>query len=344
MRSAEPVGGVPVFWLAALLLRERRLIGLVTAAGLVITLVVALLRPAYYTTSFTFLPESSSEQPPGALASLAGQFGISLDAAGETEESPEFYTELVTTRRVLGPIASGTVPPEADSTSRVPLAEFLKVRGNTPDVMLDKTLRELREDVISTSVAKRTTGVATVNVRTKSPYVSFDIARRLIDGLSDYNLRTRQSQAREERRFTEERLEAARVALRAAEDELQRFLQANQRGESPSLTFQRERLEREVSLREQVVTMLAARYEENRIREVRDTPVITVIEIPVLAARPDARHRALILLVGAIASFAIALLLAILRKLWARSGDGAGDPGLSQLKDEWSRLRGAAPR
>lgn len=332
--------GVPLFWLAAVLLRERRLILRLLVLGTFVALAVALLRPARYTTTFTFLPQKTDEEAPGAIAALAGQFGIDI-GANKSEESPEFYTELVHTRRVLLPIATAVVAPGNDSTALLPLADYLKVKGSTPAIQVDKTIEKLRKKVISTSVAKRTTGVATVRVTTKSPEVSLDIAERLITGLTDYNLRTRQSQAREERRFTEERLEAAGVALREAEDELQRFLQANQRGDSPALTFRRERLERAVRLHEQVVMTLAQKYEENRIREVRDTPVLTVIEVPVLAPRPDRRGRAVILAVGIAISLALAVAVAILRTLWTRD-DRATDPSLALLRDEWGRLRGTA--
>lgn len=342
MSPTSAAEGVPLFRLAAIVLRERRLVRLVMAAGLAITLAVALLRPSTYTTSFTFLPQETSEQNGAALASLAGQFGLSLGAGAGAEQSPEFYADLLTTRRLLAPIVTDSVAP--DDGARVPLPEFLRIDSDDPATVLDQTLRNLREKVISTSVAKRTTGVVTVNVSTSSARVSLDIAGRLLAALGEYNLLTRQSQAKAERTFTEDRLTASRAALRTAEDELQRFLQANQRGESPALAFQQERLQREVRLREQVVISLAQKYEENRIREVRDTPVITVIEIPTLAARPDKRHRALILVVGAAASFGLALLAAIFTTMWTRAGDGEPDPALTALRDEWGRVRGVAPR
>ena len=121
---------------------------------------------------------------------------------------------------------------------------------------------------------------------------------------------------------------------------MQQFLQTNRQLGSPALTFQRDRLQREVQLQQQVVTSLAQQYEENRIREVRDTPVITVIEPPILAARPDARLRALILILGTAAGFCVALLTVVVHELWSREAGVAQDPAVGLLVTEWKRLRG----
>jgi uncharacterized protein involved in exopolysaccharide biosynthesis len=337
-----PDDGVSLFWIATVLLRERRLIAWITGLGMVAAVVVALVRRPTYSTTFTFLPKTPDEQSVAGLASLAGQFGISLGNVGKNEQSPQFYADLLTTRRLLGPIAEGSFAVGEDSTVLVPLQTYLDIADGPAPLMADKTLRKLRKDVVSTSVAARTTGIVTVNIRTHSPYLSLAIARRLLDGLNEFNLVTRQSQAREERRFTEGRLDDARVALRAAEDDLQRFLLNNRQTDFPALTFQRERLEREVTLRQEIVTSLAQKYEENRIREVRDTPVITVIETPILAPRPDARLRAVILLLGTGGAFLLALAFVLIRATWAGDGAGERDPALTQLKREWARLRGTA--
>jgi len=310
--------------------------------GIALSLAIALLRRTTYTTTFSFLPQATQDQSRAGLASLAGQFGISLGAVSGAEQSSQLYADLLMTRGVLGPIAVDSFSVSTDSAARVPLAEFLRVGSGTPPVVADKTLRALRKRVITTSVATSTTGIVTVKVSTPSGYVSLAIAQRLLTGLTQFNLNTRQSQARAERRFTEGRLEDARTSLRGAEDDLQRFLQTNRQSESPALAFQRDRLQREVALRQQIVTALAQQYEENRIREVRDTPVITVIEAPTLAARPDARLRALILVLGTAAAFFVGVLTVLVRETWIRERTSGRDPALAGLVNEWKRIRDVA--
>lgn len=292
----------------AVIMRRRRLLLWSCAVGFIIGIAIALLSPARYTTSFSFTPQSESDGARSGLASLAGQFGVSLGAASGQAAPPQFYADLLVTRELLAPIAMDSVPSGADKGRSVPLSTFLDVDASTAAERQFETIERLRNDVISTSVAERTTGVVSVNVRTTSAEASLAIAQRLIDGLTRFNLVTRQSQASAERRFIEGRLSAARLDLTEAETELRRFLETNRAtGNSPALQFQQDRLRRDETMKEDLVRTLTQQYEQARIREVRDTPVITLIDRPTLAARPDPRGRVRIVL----GATTIALILAL---------------------------------
>jgi uncharacterized protein involved in exopolysaccharide biosynthesis len=80
-------------------------------------------------------------------------------------------------------------------------------------------------------------------------------------------------------------------------------------GSSPLLRFRQDRLEREVSIRQAVVSALAQNFEQARIDEVRDIPVITIVEAPQVPALPDSR---MLLLRGLLALIAGAMLGALL--------------------------------
>lgn len=303
--------------LLALLRRESRTLLIATGIGLLLAVIVVIFKPRTWTTTVSFMPKSENQSSAG-LASLAGQFGIALGGLTD-EQPPQLYADLLLTRGVLAPIAADSFIVDSTSTTRVPLSDYLDVKGDSPGLRLENTMRELRRDVISSTVAARTTGMVTVNVRTRSPQLSYAIAERLLERLNHFNLVTRQSQARAEREFTEARLADAKDSLRASEDRLQRFLQSNRDVDrSPALRFESERLEREVRLQEQIVSTLAQQYEENRIREVRDTPVITVFEAPVVAVRADPGLRAVILVLGVAAGFFAGVLVVLARDAWRR--------------------------
>lgn len=304
----------------ALLLRERATILKFVIAGMVFGLVIALLRPASYTTTFSFIPQANEDAARGGLASLAGQFGINVGSSLGQGQSPEFYADVLRTREVLAAVAHDSIPTDTRGEEKVSIIEFLGVEGSDSAVRLDNAIRALRDELIESEIAS-TTGIVTVKVRSRSAPASLGISERLLDELNRFNLVTRQSQAKAEREFVEERLKESRAALRAAEDELQAFLQANRQiANSPSLTFQRERLAREVAHQQQVVTSLAQQYEEARIREVRDVPVITTIERPALAVRPDSRRLIFTVLAGASAAFFLALALVLARHAFRPSG------------------------
>lgn len=330
---------VSLAWILAVLVVRRRFIILVTLIGLLLAALVSSLQRPSYTSYFSFTPQSGQDQTRSGLATLAGQFGLSLPSSGQ---NPQLYADLLTTRGVLAPIVRDSFVVERNSRRRVSLAEFFGIEGSNPQVVEELTLRKLRNPrVIAASAATRTTGVIGVSVRTKSPEVSFEIAKRLLEGLNQFNLATRKSQAGEERRFAEQRLESAKAELRVAENALQYFLATNRQfANSSQLAFQQDRLQREVTLQQQVVMGLAQQYEDARIREVRDTPVITVLERPVLPAMPDPRGRVVSTLLGAFVAFSLAVALVLLRAGWNRQRQAeASDPSYSLLANEWQTVR-----
>jgi uncharacterized protein involved in exopolysaccharide biosynthesis len=335
---------ISLLWILAVLLRERRTILTFTGAGGIIALLFALFRTPTYTTSFSFVPQQMQDPGRAGLASLAGQFGLSLGTITGQAQSPQFYADLLRTRELLMPLAADSFSVADARSPRVSLSAFLRVPGANEAVVLDNTMRTLRDNVIGSTVVTRTTGVVTVRVRTRSPQVSLGIAERLLAGLNQFNLSTRQSQAAAERRFVEGRLAEGRASLRAAEDALQRFLQANRQiANSPQLTFQRDRLERDVSLQQQLVTGLVQQYEDARIREVRDTPVITVIERPVIAVRPNPQKRLVTLAAGASVAFLLAVSWVLARDEMSRRRSDRADPAAALFESEWNRLRRSLP-
>jgi len=133
-----------------------------------------------------------------------------------------------------------------------------------------------------------------------------------VQGVDKFNLKSRKSQAAEERRFVEEQAIEAERTLRVAEDRLQSFLQQNRILGSPELLMDHDRLGREVALRQQVYTSLLQNREEARIREVRDTPVITVLEAPRLPVVGEPRGSAQKAILGGLAGGMLGVLIAFL--------------------------------
>jgi uncharacterized protein involved in exopolysaccharide biosynthesis len=182
--------------------------------------------------------------------------------------------------------------------------------------------------------------VVTVSVTMPSPHLAAQIARRLLDLTAEFNVRTRQSRAGSERKFAEQRATDAARDLRAAEDRLQGFLQANRQFQgSPSLVFQHERLQREVVMRQELYTTLLQSYQQARIDEVRDTPVLTVVDAPQPPAVRDPRGTAMRMLLGLGFGAMLAVGLALLRDYLRRSRE-LGRPDYR----EFSALRRSAFR
>ncbi|HKT61223.1 MAG TPA: Wzz/FepE/Etk N-terminal domain-containing protein [Gemmatimonadales bacterium] len=344
-RRAQPehTGEVSLIGIAAMLLRQRRAIALCVVLGGALALAVGLLRPRTYTATAAFLPGGETDRF-SALQGLAAQFNLQQLIGGSSQATPDFYVALLTSRDILGAVVDSGVEVKG---KRVFLADYLKVNAPTPAIRRERAIERL-ERTIGANADTRT-GMVNLSVKLKSSPLAGATARRLLDLLNEFNLRTRQSQARAERLFVESRLREVNADLRAAEDELQAFFQQNRDyRNSPALAFQQERLQRVVSLRQQVATTLAQAYEQSRIDEVRDTPVISVIEPPADPAEPDRRRLLVRIIVGVILGGLIGLLAAAALEFMGQSRAEGGDEfadfvrlrreALSDLRRPWRIL------
>jgi hypothetical protein len=178
--------------------------------------------------------------------------------------------------------------------------DLFEIKAPTPARRTERATRVLAQDVVGAAEDRRL-GAVRLSVKTKWPSVSLVLAQQLVHGVNQFNLVTRKSQASAERQFAEVQEVEAERALRDAEDRLQFFLQSNRViSGSPELNFQRDRLQRDITLRQQIYSSLVQSREEARLREVRDTPVITVLEDPRLPVLPQPRGALLKTLLGGI--------------------------------------------
>jgi uncharacterized protein involved in exopolysaccharide biosynthesis len=273
--------------LLAFLLRHRRL---VLGTGLVAFLLVGAVtyvRHRTYTSTARFMPQASDGSL-SQLSGLAATFGVSVPAI-DPGSSPAFYGELLKSRDVLRRTVETRYAFAAKGDSmHGTLIGLFDARGSTPAARRDAAAKDLLEN-IDVNVS-RETGTIDLEVTTAWPELSQQVGMRMIELVSEFNLHRRQTKAGAERRFVETRVAEAKDTLRAAEARLQTFLQRNRAYQSaPQLMFEHDRLERDVNMQQQLYTTLAQSYEGARIDEVRNTPVITLMEPPDLPAKPDPR-------------------------------------------------------
>lgn len=344
---------VSLLQLTNVLLRHRRLVVLAPVVVGFLVVVFTLLGPRSYTSTASFTPESGGDQA-GRLSGLASQFGVQVPT-GSAGESPQFYADLLSGRALLREAVLTEYEASVDSERpdgeprHGDLVSLFEIEGDTRLSAVAKTIEELRDQV---SVATDTeTGVVELSVTTRWPDISRQIADRMIELVNRFNLERRQSRASAEREFTEEQVARAESALHAAEDSLQRFLEQNRNYQnSPALRFQHDRLQRRVTLRQQIFTSLSESFEQSRIDEVRNTPVITVVEPPELPARPDSRNLLLRGLLGLMLGGMLGGFWAFGREMMATSRERDPDAyaefkrlrreARAEIEGLWSRLRG----
>jgi uncharacterized protein involved in exopolysaccharide biosynthesis len=297
--------------LGSALLRGRRTIVRLGLAGGLVGVAIGLLSPKVFRSSATFIPQPGEPTSGSGLAALAAsQFGIRVSTGGGGVWSSSMYVEVLKSRALLDPVARDSFAIADDARSRVPLVDLLRTDAPTPELRIEAAVEALRKRVVVREDKKL--GMVTISTTTAWPSVSLGLIERLLSRLNDFNLATRRSQAVAERQFVEREALAAEQLLRQAEDRLQDFRQRNKViSSSPALLKENDRLAAEITLRNQLYTSWMQSREEARIREVRDTPVLTILDAPVLAQRREARGTIKKGVIGILAGALLGVLLAI---------------------------------
>jgi uncharacterized protein involved in exopolysaccharide biosynthesis len=320
--TSDQSNSAVLYFIGAVVLESRRTIGAFTCTGaLVAFAIVTILGPRYSATA-SFMPQAGGDSDLSALMGIAGQFGIPL-RGGSSAPSPELYAALLTSPIILDTIARESFQREETSGTKESLAILFDVKRDNVKRQHEEVIEQLQQSISASP--NRRTGVIALRVRTRWPQVSQRIAQRLIEELNTFNLTKRQSQAKAERRFAEKRAAEARASLRDAEDARRDFAIRNRVQGSPTLTLEAERLGRTVSLRQQLLTSIEQSLESAKLREVQDTPVITVFQQPMVLSTPDPRGRVKFSFLGAFAGLMLSTLYLPLRVFLKRSAVDSSD-------------------
>ena len=294
------------------LVANWKIIALLAAIGTIVALTLVLLTKRTYTSTASFYPET--RRGSGGLSSLAQQYGVSLPGMGsDPGQSLQFYVELARSREILNRLLAEPLTyrgPRGEVSQ--PLTEILEIPEGTPAERIEDGVVRLRSMI--RPGASLTTGIVRVQVTTRSPTLSHALAQRTLDLINEFNLQKRQSQGATERRFAERRLEEMTDSLRIAEERLQAFEQRNaQYLMSPHLRMEQRRLANNLAAKQLLHTTISQSYEQARMEEVRDTPVITTLERPSIPVRPDSRRGLQKLMLGFIVGLTIGIIYAFTR-------------------------------
>jgi alpha-tubulin suppressor-like RCC1 family protein len=306
----------------------RLLIGVPLAAA-VAAVAIGLVAGGRHTAESSFRPQNEQAEM-NRLSGLAAQFGIDVPGSGGRGESVDFYTRLARSRALLEDVAKREYRIDGGATAT--LIELYDMPGTGAD-QLRRTVDALTRNVGVD--ADLNAGVVAIRTRDRHGEVAEQVNRAILDELNRFNLERRQSRATAERRFVETQVTRARQDLDAAESELSAFMQTNRRYEEwPQLRFEAAQLQRQVDLQQQVFTTLTQALEQARLDEVRNTPVITIIDHPEGSARRE-RKLAQKAVLGFVLGLTLVLALLFVREYTRRLRQ--------EYPEEFARVRQRRP-
>ncbi len=282
----DPFEAFGVIW------KRRKLIAIVTGAVTALSVAVSLILPAYYRSSATILPETQSGKLSslGGLTDLAALAGVNVGTEGSLVK---LYPTIVKGEAVLRDVIYKKYRTQEYSDS-VNLIRYWDIKEDKPGGAYDAALRKLRE-LLDVSMDIKT-NVLTISLETKEPQLSADIINSVVDELDKFILTKRMTSASEQRKFIEGRLSEVREDLGHSEDALRNFRERNVQVRSPQLLLEQGRLEREVQINTTIFVELKKQYELAKIEEVKNTPVVNVMDVARAAAKKDWPKRTVIVL------------------------------------------------
>jgi uncharacterized protein involved in exopolysaccharide biosynthesis len=331
------IGGLE---LAGMLLKRWKLVIGLPVASAILAAGISLLIPARYTAHATFVPEGDGGEVglSGGLSSFAAQFGVSVPQVGGN--SPPFYAAILESRTIRDDMLTTYFPDPRTHVAgdSAELLDILQIRGETSSRQIEEGRKQLADRVISV-VVNSETGVLTVSAETPYRQLSAEVANQLIDLLNQFNLETRQSTAKQRRQFIQDRVQEAERDLRTAEESLKQFLEGNRRWQnSAELLFEHDRHQRQVLLKQQVLAGLQHSYEDARIQEVNDAPVITVIDRAVAPDRKSSPRRRLAVLLAFFLGGVLSVSGAFMREFLERARE-RDSPGYRQFAARWAAAK-----
>lgn len=252
--------------------------------------------PKTWTATTTFVPEQALGSNNASILGALGGIGSLLGDAGGASAlaklkdgpSTEFFADVLTSTELLSATLRTPFLDSHSASAARPLLDILDVGGATPQRRFGNALRKLHRKVLV--VVSRRSSIVNLSVTLGDPELSAAVANRMLALLNRFNLERRQRSSTEQRRFSETRLATARIELDSAERAKQAFLDSNRNYyESPRLMAMFDQLDRFVSVKEGILIGLTKTYEESRIAEVRDTPLLTVVDVATPPDRPVQR-------------------------------------------------------
>jgi uncharacterized protein involved in exopolysaccharide biosynthesis len=262
--------------------------------GAVLGAALATVWPKTWTATTSFVPEQAisggSSGLLGAIGSIGSLLGEQGGALSKLSDGPsgEFYADVLTSQELLVSVLMSAFPDPAATGAKRTLLELMAPKGDSPTQRLGNAARALKKKT-DIEVTRRS-GIVRVTVTLPDPALAAAVANRMLVLLNEFNLARRQRTSAEQRRFAETRMMVARQERDSVLAERQAFLENNRvLVNSPRLLARYEELERLAQVKEGVLLGLTRTFEESRVTEVKDTPLITIVDHAMLPDRPDQR-------------------------------------------------------
>lgn len=302
------------YYLLALLWRKKKTIALTVTITTIVVLGVSFLLPKYYKATAVLIPETDQSKLAGLAGNLSSIASIAGLSVGEVPME-QLYPAIIESETVLHNVILHKYR-SVEYSNPVDLIQYWKYDDNSEAMNFQEALKKLRQE-LDVSVDKKT-NIVSISILMKEPQLAADVVNLVTKELDDFMRTKRKTSASEQGRWIETRLVEVDSSLKVAEEKLKVFREKNRHPEnSPELLLEQGRLAREVDTKTAVYTSLEQQYELARIQEVKNTPVVNVMDMAYPAARKEKPKKSVIVIVAFLLSLVVSIGYTVVRDLYA---------------------------
>jgi uncharacterized protein involved in exopolysaccharide biosynthesis len=273
--TSQEANGIDVLQILSILWKSWKFIAIVTVSITVLAIIISLLLPEYFKSTAVLLPDTDKSRLAtlGGISDLAALAGVNVGAEGSLVK---LYPTIIKSESVLKNVIYAKYKTKEYPDS-VNLIQYWKINANTPERSFDIALISLRS-ALNVDVDIKT-NVLTVAIETREPQLSANIVNNVIRSLDEFIRTKRITNASEQRKWIEARLVEVKADLSKAENNLTNFREKNRMvSGSPQLLLDQERLAREVQINSTMYIELKKQYEIVKIEEIKNVPIINVMD------------------------------------------------------------------
>ena len=140
--------------------------------------------------------------------------------------------------------------------------------------------------------------VVRISIETRDPDLSAAVLNKILQELDEFMRTKRKTSASEQREWIEQRLDEVKGDLEKSENALKEFREKNRRiADSPQLLLEQRRMMREAEINGALFEELKKQHEITKIEEIKNIPIISVMDAARSAAEKNKPRRAVIVLV-----------------------------------------------
>ena len=178
----------------------------------------------------------------------------------------------------------------------------------------EKNLKDLRKRITS-SIDKKT-GIITITVKMPDPIVAALVTNFSMNYVKEYVINYRTEKAKRDLNFLAERLDAAKGKYYTNQAKKAQYSDQNQLTmiKVQSADLQRERIESEYKLSSSFYNSLLQKYEEAKLKVQQETPVLKVLEPPVVPNKRSEPKRAIAVILATFLGGIFGIIFGLIRK------------------------------